>query len=39
MLELNYEMLARDIVGELASQGSLKGLTRQACGRERSAFT
>jgi hypothetical protein len=33
MLELNYEMLARDVVGELATQGSLKGLTRQALRR------
>jgi hypothetical protein len=30
MLELNYEMLARDVVGELASQGSLKDLTRHS---------
>jgi hypothetical protein len=33
MLELNYEMLARDVVGELATQGSLKVLTRQALRR------
>jgi len=33
MLELNYEMLARDVVGELATRGSLKGLTRQALRR------
>ena len=33
MLELNYEMLARDVVGELATRGSLKGLTRQALPR------
>jgi hypothetical protein len=30
MLELNYEMLARDVVGELAIRGSLKDLSRQA---------
>jgi hypothetical protein len=29
MLEFNYEMLARDVVGELATRGSLKGLSRQ----------
>src|ERR671937_2611187 len=33
MLELNYEMLARDVLGELVTQGSLKGLTRQALRR------